>query len=596
MEFINYDKRKNQDLFVNLQEETLTNLTNVQNYIPIYSRFFELNESNYNSINLQHAWCLSSLKHRIDDKKNIYKANLKNSATGKSKAKDIFFKMAPLLDSFKYLIGKYNIEDKKLFSLPKYNSTVTDVHPKLIDTNNSAYVDGFFLFLSSTLIHSHKFIHGVDYYGSFLAIQNSYTVNVAEDLEYLCKSDFFNRNKNKLFLIEDFSASFYEDTNKSQQPLIKIDTTETQTLSIDPINNDLFEDLFTETEPLGECITLEELSELSIEVDSLQQDNIEDNNTRTTTIKSSTNTSSSCSSRSSHTNSDDEMGEEDDEDDDEDGDDDDDEEYSDGSDESESSYNEPVVNATIKQFPVQVIGMEQCETTFDELILSNKDLPEEEWFSAFMQIIMILVTYQKAFWFTHNDLHSCNVMYNTTDKKYLYYCYNKVYYKVPTFGRIFKIIDFGRAIYKCKGQLFCSDSFQQGGDAVTQYNTEPYFNDKKPRLEPNPSFDLCRLACSIFDYVVDDLDDVKNLKNCSEVVKLIVEWCLDDKGLNLLYKTNGDERYPEFKLYKMIARTAHKHTPQAQLSRKVFKQYICQKASANSEELINIDEIPSFIV
>ena len=96
--------------------------------------------------------------------------------------------------------------------------------------------------------------------------------------------------------------------------------------------------------------------------------------------------------------------------------------------------------------------------------------------------------------------------------------------------------------------------------------------------------------------MVEDLDDVKNLKNCSEVVKLIVEWCLDDKGLNLLYKTNGDERYPEFKLYKMIARTAHKHTPQAQLSRKVFRQYICQKVAANSEELINIDEIPSFIV
>jgi len=597
MEFINYDKRKNQDLFVNLQEESLTNLTNVQNYIPIYSRFFELNESNYNSINLQHAWCLSSLKHRVDEKKNIYKANLKNAATGKSKAKDIFFKMAPLLDSFKYLIGKYNIDDKKLFSLPKYNSTSAEVHPKLIDSNNSAYVDGFFLFLSSTLIHKYNFIHGVDYYGSFLAIQNSYTVNVAEDLEYLCKSDFFNRNKNKLFLIEDFPASFYEDTSKAQQPLIKIDTTQTPVLSIDPINNDLFEDLFTETETVGEssgCITLEELSELSIEVDSLQQDSLDNNNnSKTTTIKSCTNTSSSCSSRSSHTNSDDELEEEDLE-----GDhgDEGEEEYSDESDDSESSYNEPVVNATIKQFPVQVIGMEQCETTFDELILSNKDLPEEEWFSAFMQIIMILVTYQKAFSFTHNDLHSCNVMYNTTDKKYLYYCFNKVYYKVPTFGRIFKIIDFGRAIYKCKGQLFCSDSFQQGGDAVTQYNTEPYFNDKKPRLEPNPSFDLCRLACSIFDYVVDDLDDVKNLKNCSEVVKLVVEWCLDDKGLNLLYKTNGDERYPEFKLYKMIARTAHKHTPQAQLSRKVFRQYICQKAAANSEELINIDEIPSFIV
>ena len=68
---------------------------------------------------------------------------------------------------------------------------------------------------------------------------------------------------------------------------------------------------------------------------------------------------------------------------------------------------------------------------------------------------------------------------------------------------LFKIIDFGRAIYKYNGKTFCSDSFQTGGDAATQYNTEPYFNEKKPRLEPNFSFDLCRLACSIFDYIVD---------------------------------------------------------------------------------------------
>ena len=33
---------------------------------------------------------------------------------------------------------------------------------------------------------------------------------------------------------------------------------------------------------------------------------------------------------------------------------------------------------------------------------------------------------QKAFNFTHNDLHTNNVMYNQTDKKFLYYCYNTV--------------------------------------------------------------------------------------------------------------------------------------------------------------------------
>lgn len=85
---------------------------------------------------------------------------------------------------------------------------------------------------------------------------------------------------------------------------------------------------------------------------------------------------------------------------------------------------------------------------------------------------------------------------------------------------------------------------------------------------------MCRLACSIFDFIIDDFDEIKNLNKITDPVKkLILEWCVDDKGLNMLYKTNGIERYPEFKLYKMIARCVHNHTPQAQLERPEFKKY-----------------------
>ena len=239
--------------------------------------------------------------------------------------------------------------------------------------------------------------------------------------------------------------------------------------------------------------------------------------------------------------------------------------------------------------------MECCENTFDDLILKNNELSDEEWFSALMQIIMILITYQKAFNLTHNDLHTNNVMYNHTNKKFIYYCYKKKYYKVPTFGRLFKIIDFGRSIYKFNGKLFCSDSFQTGGDAATQYNTEPYLNDKKPRLEPNYSFDLCRLACSIFDYVVEDTEEINKLSKCADPVKrLIVEWCLDDKGINMLYKNNGTDRYPDFKLYKMIARCVHNHTPQAQLERPEFNAFSDFKGAV-PDDVIDIDSIPSYV-
>ena len=86
--------------------------------------------------------------------------------------------MAPLLDPFKYLIGKYNINDEKLFALPKINSTELDCHSKFIDQNNSAYVDGMFVYLSSNLNYTHSFTHGVDYYGSFLGIKNNFILNV----------------------------------------------------------------------------------------------------------------------------------------------------------------------------------------------------------------------------------------------------------------------------------------------------------------------------------------------------------------------------------------------------------------------------------
>ena len=107
---------------------------------------------------------------------------------------------------------------------------------------------------------------------------------------------------------------------------------------------------------------------------------------------------------------------------------------------------------------------------------------------------------------------------------------------------------------------------------------------------------MCRLACSIFDYVIDDFEEMNDLSKIEDPVKrLIFEWCLDDKGINMLYKNNGVERYPEFKLYKMIARCVHNHTPQAQLERADFDSYQFSGDVKNTNDIINIDLIPSHI-
>jgi hypothetical protein len=227
----------------------------------------------------------------------------------------------------------------------------------------------------------------------------------------------------------------------------------------------------------------------------------------------------------------------------------------------------------------------------------ENELSEGEWMSILMQVIMTLITYQQVFSFTHNDLHTNNIMFNRTTKKFLYYRYNSKYYKVPTFGRIAKIIDFGRGIYKYGGLTMCSDSFKSGQDAATQYNTEPYFNSAKPRLEPNMSFDLCRLACSIYDDVVDDEEEGetggKGVAR-SAVARIINEWCMDDNGRNVLYKKNGDERYPSFKLYKMISRLVHNHVPSSQLVRPEFAKYQVTAAAIGNKfmkHVMDIDEM-----
>ena len=189
-------------------------------------------------------------------------------------------------------------------------------------------------------------------------------------------------------------------------------------------------------------------------------------------------------------------------------------------------------------------------------------------------------------------------MFTATDKEYLYYRYNKKLYKVPTFGRIFKIIDFGRAIYKFKGKKICSDSFHPKGDAATQYNCKPFFNKNKPRLEPNASFDLCRLACSLFDYFMDEEDEEEDGNDDSALTdpikKIIEEWCTDDKGRNILYKKCGEERYPDFKLYKMIARTVHKHTPQTQVDNPLFQKFLTTRKKIKKKRILDIDILPTY--
>ena len=95
----------------------------------------------------------------------------------------------------KFMIGKYD-NNSDFLTLPKFNTPHS--HKKLDDPNNSAYIDSFFTYLTSQLLNKYKFVHGVDFYGSFLGIKNDYKVNIADDIEYMQDSMYFIKHNNVL--------------------------------------------------------------------------------------------------------------------------------------------------------------------------------------------------------------------------------------------------------------------------------------------------------------------------------------------------------------------------------------------------------------
>lgn len=565
MEFT-YRKTDNSTLFSSVGNPDGMNVTDPQNYVPLYHKFFSLSDKNYDSINLNHVKYLESVGNMKDS--NIFECEVVDEKGTRSK-KDVFFKYSPLLDPVKYMMGKYDTNDENLMMLPKFDTK--NGHAKIRDPNNSAYVDSFFTYLTSQLYHSHGFVHALDFYGSFLANKKDFRVNIADDVEYLNDSEFFHLNRSSLFEVDNAYANgvFNFNTRKNKEKL-KLET--------------------IEDDNVLELSNIEDLAEL----DNIFVERKDDNNQNyvkeadlvfsfdiNDAEKKDDDSSSECSSRSSVTDSEDECS---------------DEIYECTSESGFSTASEDMLFVTIPSFPVQVIALEKCENTLDSLIVDKGEhMKDIEWGSMMIQVIMMLISYQKTYGLTHNDLHTNNIMYVHTDKPFLYYRADEKYYKVPTFGRLYKIIDFGRAIYKFRGNVVCSDSYHPKGDASTQYNFEPYMNEDKPRLDPNFSFDLCRLGCSLLDFFMDELEESPKSPTLA-AKRIMMDWCMDDKGRNVLYKQDGEERYPNFKLYKMIARTVHNHLPLDELRKGYFERFVVSKKKINrGDKIMNIDNLPSYM-
>ena len=282
--------------------------------------------------------------------------------------------------------------------------------------------------------------------------------------------------------------------------------------------------------------------------------------------------------------------------------------------------------AIFKNFPVQITFLERCDGTMDDLMehevqnADNKDLhdtKEERWSAWMFQVIAGLTVAQQTYDFVHNDLHTNNIMWCGTGETHLYYSIQGAtggdrYYRVPTYGRIFKIIDFGRATFRppsgpsvakpkakgkgkgkgkgqgqgqgqAKGKIWFPDAFAPGADAGGQYNYEPFYDNSIPKVAPNKSFDLSRLAVammeSLWEKTPAEKQPVKVLtkesgriqnETVSPLWNMMWLWITDKHGKNILRTPEGEERYPYFDLYCAISRDITNAVPAQQITLPIF--------------------------
>jgi hypothetical protein len=476
-------------------------------------------------------------------------------------------KFITLVDYVKFLIGKYKSDEIQMLPSKELDASDNIFRTCIQCPHNYAYVDGFFYYMTSQL-KKHGFHHGIELYDSYICIKNNFEIDISDDFEYIGDSNFFNEKLNQLFHFKDeYISEIFKKDSKLDPIQISQDEIE---IEFDSPDEEIIQDM-SELKIVDISVTEDE----PVEIDEIKID-IDENNEMIQC--KNVNNDDDDSEIDLSEEEDEEVWETDEEE----------EEYDDDESSFHGSMEEELQKLilVIHQIPTQVIAIEKCQNTFDSL-LDGSDIKIEELESAIFQIIVILYVYQNIFKFTHNDLHTNNIMFIPTDQEYITYKIKGQIYKIPSFGRLFKIIDFGRAIYTVNDKIICSDSFSENGMAHTQYNFEPFYNPNKPIIMPNYSFDLCRLACSMLDFIIDDLDDLEKFKEIP-IYNLIISWIYDDNGINILYKRNGEERYPDFKLYKMISRIVHNHIPEKQFEHYCFKKFV---SNAETNVTMDLDQL-----
>jgi hypothetical protein len=463
--------------------------------------------------------------------KNIWTAERLDTEDGKTKDVDVFVKTVHLLNPISYIKGDYVSIKNAL--LPCSSDKWKDTLMKINSQNNQAYIDNMCAFVLSRFRELDFMPHFVLYYGSMTGICNNYKYGISDEYETYRNYRWFWRG------IKEKNAKL--EMNPENADLVDFVLT-------CPFNEKELEEDDTESELSSlPDLKVDETAELESVTSFESQDISESQET------------SECQDEAGSTSS------------------------------GETEEVEYDVFVHVPEMPVTLIYQEAHEGTMDELLdvetldgckVGSKAW-EARWIAWIWQIISALAFLQRSIGFTHNDLHTNNIVWRKTNIKYLYYrTSNGKYYKVPTYGKIFAIIDFGRAIFHIGNKHWLSDDFLPNEDAGGQYNYGPIYDKNYPKVTPNYSFDLCRLAISLIDGLFSEKPEK------SKLYDLLFSWTLDNEGETVYESDEEEEKYSGFKLYMKIASDCFNAVPREQLQKDIFKSFEIDKSDLEKDNKV----------
>ena len=439
--------------------------------------------------------------------------------TTKGQTLEVHRKTTMILSPFKTMKGEYSAP-----GLPKPAETAKSYSEQMQSPHTAAYVGA----LASSALSMSDCPHFPRVYGVYAAMATKHEVNISDDYEDLCDRKWFADNIGKTFELR-LRAEGGEAFTHTRGQRVAVQVGEEIDLEAEDI----------EVDSVPEPTVGDVVEEYEIPSDSEYSDESESDDEDVYDIQSC-----ACTEASDE--------------------------------EEEESIEEDFAWATFTEVPVMTTVMEKCTGTFYDL-LKTTDEPEKHtaWVA---QIVFALAYAQRNFGFIHNDLHGNNVMYVPTTEEFLYYRHHGVTYRVPTYGVLIKLIDFDRATFSVKltgmkdPRFFMSSQFKPDEEAGGQYNIEPFYDPKCPRIGLNPSFDLARFASSVF---WDMFPEGPNQKSDHPLFEMFKHWTSLPDGSSVIFRKKGDnhDRYHGFDLYKAITRYLKESgVPRKELSK--FSQYV----------------------